>query len=161
MTYGFVDKSTHFLYSVEMTLDLPGLGTIRLGNIHKTRAVNDLPPSVIDLQFYVPQLLARRGNDIEVGSLPVPGPQAPTALRRTLNFLIAEMSPSHPNRRDLVMQAEEQIVATNRVYYRNLLAFLRTLSPNDPVQISILEDFVRVCDLQLAHIQNYTAFAKS
>ena len=132
-----------------------------MGNIHKTRASDDLPPSVMDLCFYVPQLLARRGNHIDISSLPIPGPQTPTVLRRTLNFLIAEMSPGHPKQRDLVTQAEEQIAAANRAYYHNLLASLRTLSPNNPAQTSIIEDFVRVCDLQLALIEDYTAFDKS
>jgi hypothetical protein len=143
-----------------MTIDLPDLGTIRLTNFDKTRDRRALPPSVSDLHFYIPALLARRTDHIEVGRLLIPGPSAPRALRRTLHFLIAEMSPGHSRQRDLVMEAERQIIAANQAYYRDLLAFLRPLGPQDPLQKPILRDFLHLCELQLARIQNYLCYAK-
>jgi hypothetical protein len=160
MSYGFIDESASFVSSVAATLDLPGLGTIRLGTSLKPRALKDLPRSVGDLQLYIPQLIARRGSNIEVAALAIPGPQAPRALRRALHFLIMEMSAGRANRRDLVLQAEEQIIAANRAYYRDLLAFLRSLSPIDPRHEPIRDNFVRVCDLQLARIEDYVAVAE-
>ena len=160
VTYGFVDQSALFVRSVAMTVDLPDLGTIRLTNFDKTRDRRALPPSVSDLHFYIPALLARRADHIEVGRLLIPGPSAPRALRRTLHFLIAEMSPGHSRQRDLVMEAERQIITANQAYYRDLLAFLRTLCPRDPLQKPILEDFIHLCELQLARIQSYLGYAR-
>jgi len=77
-----------------------------------------------------------------------------------LHFLIAEMSPGHSRQRDLVMEAERQIIAANQAYYRDLLAFLRPLGPQDPLQKPILRDFLHLCELQLARIQNYLCYAK-
>src|SRR3984893_268444 len=160
VTYGFVDQSALFVRSVAMTIDLPNLGTIRLTNFDKTRDRRVLPPSVSDLHFYIPALLARRGDHIEVGRLLIPGPSAPRALRRTLHFLIAEMSPGHSRQRDLVMEAERQIITANQAYYRDLLAFLRTLFLQDPLQKPILRDFIHMSELQLARIRNYLGYAK-
>ena len=160
VTYGFVDQSALFVRSVAMTIDLPNLGTIRLTNFDKTRDRRALPPSVSDLHFYIPALLARRADHIEVGRLLIPGPSAPRALRRTLHFLIAEMSPGHSRQRDLVMEAERQIITANQAYYRDLLAFLRTLFPQDPLQKPILRDFIHMSELQLARIRNYLGYAK-
>jgi hypothetical protein len=160
VTYGLVDQSALFVRSVAMTIDLPNLGTIRLTNFDKTRDRRALPPSVSDLHFYIPALLARRADHIEVGRLLIPGPSAPRALRRTLHFLIAEMSPGHSRQRDLVMEAERQIVTANQAYYQDLLAFLRTLCPRDHLQNVILGDFIHVCELQLARMQNYLGYAK-
>jgi hypothetical protein len=160
VTYGFVDQLALFVRSVAMTIDLPNLGTIRLTNFDKTRDRRALPPSVSDLHFYIPALLARRADHIEVGRLLIPGPSAPRALRRTLHFLIAEMSPGHSRQRDLVMEAERQIITANQAYYRDLLAFVRTLCPQDPLQKPILRDFIHLCELQLARIQNYLGHAK-
>jgi hypothetical protein len=97
---------------------------------------------------------------MEVTSLLFPGAQMPEALRRTLMFLINEMSPGHPQQRALVVQAEEQIVDANRTYYERLLAFLRSLKLKDPLQSPILDNFVRMSELQLGRILNYTAYAK-
>jgi len=160
VTYGFVDQSALFVRSVAMTVDLPDLGTIRLTNFDKTRDRRALPPSVSDLHFYIPALLARRADHIEVGRLLIPGPSAPRALRRTLHFLIAEMSPGHSRQRDLVMEAERQIITANQAYYRDLLAFLGTLCPQDPLQKPILRDFIHMSELQLARIRNYLGYAK-
>jgi len=160
MTYGFIDESVPFLSSVGMTLALPGLGSIRVTNIISNRTDGELPEMEKDLYFYVPKLLARRGNDIEVASLLIPGPGAPRSLQRTLNFLITEIHPGHPKQRDLVLHAEQQIIATNRTYYQKLAAFLRSLPPRDSLQRPILNNFIRVCDLQIAHIQNYCNFPK-
>ena len=158
LSYDFVDGRVPFVCSVAMTIELPLLGTIRMGKVAKSRAAT--PVSLTDL-FYVPKVLARRGNDIEIASLLIPGPEHPTALRRALRHLITEMSPGHPRQNDLVSSAEEQIIAANRSYYSKLSAFLKTLHLTDPLHQPILDNFVRLCRLQLARIQVYTACAQS
>ncbi len=70
------------------------------------------------------------------------------------------MSPGHSRQRDLVMEAERQIITANQAYYRDLLAFLRTLCPQDPLQKPILRDFIHMSELQLARIRNYLGYAK-
>lgn len=160
ITHGFIDESVPFVCSMPMTIDLPNLGTIRVANFVKNRAPNELPESERDLAFFIPKVLGKRGTDISVTSLLIPGPGAPRALRRTLRFLITEMSPGHPNQIDLVMRAEEQIVTANRIYYEKLVALLRPLSPKEPLQRPILGNFIRICELQLARIQNYLGYRK-
>jgi hypothetical protein len=161
VTYGFIDRDVPFLRSVAMTIELPGLGEIRLANFFKPRTPGDLPESVGDLYFYIPRILARGGGHIVVASLLIPGPGAPRALRRTLQFLVSEMNPAHPRQAELVLHAEEQIIAANRSFYDNLIAFLGTLSATDPLQKPLLDGFVRVCNLQLARIQDYLGYARS
>jgi hypothetical protein len=160
ITYGFIDESVPFVCSAPMRLDLPSLGTIQVGHVIQTRAAGEFPESEKDLYFYIPKLLARRESHIEVSSLLIPGPGAPRALRRTLHLLITEMHPGHPRQSDLVLQAEQQIVAANANYYKNLRALLHSLSPKDPLQQPVLENFIRLCDLQLARIQNYCLYPK-
>jgi hypothetical protein len=160
LTYGFIDESVPFVCSVPMTINLPNLGTIQVANFIKTRADGELPESEKDLYFYIPKLLARRGTHIQVASLLIPGPGAPRALRRTLRFLITEMRPGHPKQNDLAIQAEEQVVTVTRTYYENLMALLRSVSPTDPLQKPILDNFIRLCNLQLARIQNYIGYPK-
>jgi hypothetical protein len=160
MSYGFVDETAPFVRSIPMTIELPRLGTLRLANFVRMRPPEQLPTEMRDLHLFVPQLLARHGNHTEVTSLLIPAPQMREALRRILAFLISEMSPGHPQQRDLAMQAERQILDANRTYYANLAARLRSLTLKDPLQRPILDNFGRMCDRQLAHIQNYAAHAR-
>jgi hypothetical protein len=160
INYNFIDGRVPFVLSVAVAIDLPGLGTIRSGSFVKPRARKDLPGPVKDLWFYIPKLFRREGNHLEVSALLIPGPQAPTALRQTLQFLIAEISPGHLKQRDLAMRAEEQIVTANETYYRRLLAYLRGLCPNEPLHRPIVENFVQMCELQLARLQVYRACAE-
>jgi hypothetical protein len=143
-----------------MTIKLPGLGTIELTNVIKNREPRALPSSVRNLSFYIPAFLATSGNCIKVGRLFIPGPAAPRALRRTLDFLISEMHPGRARQRDLIMQAEEQILTANHAYYRDLIRFLQGLQPEDHPQRPLLDDFRRLCQLQLARIEAYRGYAK-
>jgi hypothetical protein len=159
MSYGFVDESAPFVRSVPMTIDLPQLGTIRLANLIQIRDQRDLPQPVIDLHLFIPKLLARKGNQIDVAALLLPGRAAPEALRRTLAFLINEWSPGHPKQRDLVLHAEERVIAANRTYYANLLASLRSVALHEAPQSVILDSFVKMCERQLGLIEDYACCA--
>jgi hypothetical protein len=146
--------------TLSTTIDLPNLGTIQLANFIKNRGQGELPASESDLYFYIPKVLERRKAHITVGSLLIPGARAPRALRRTLRFLITEMRPGHPQQKDLVLQAEGQIIAANRGYYTNLLGVLPSLGRKDSPQRPILDNFIRICNLQLARIEDYSGYPK-
>jgi len=116
-------------------------------------------PPVRDLRFYIPKLYATGRNQIETAAVLVPGPQAPRALRRTLYFLISELNVGRPPSRDLLLNAEQQVIAANTRYYRTLAGFLRTMPLKDEVQRPILENFIRMCDIQLGHLRDYAGYA--
>jgi hypothetical protein len=161
ITYNFVDGRVPFVTSVAMTIDLPGLGTIRLANFHKPRFKKDLPNSVKHLWAYIPKLLAKGKHHIETASLLIPGHRAPKALRQTLRFLISEISrEGHSQQSDLVLYAEDQIIAANNAYYRDLMAYLQTLSAADHFKKPLVNEFIRLCELQLARIQVYSGCAE-
>jgi len=160
LIHGFIDSTALFIRSIAMTIKLPGLGTIELTNVIKNRGPQALPSSVRNLSFYIPAFLAASGNCIKVGRLFIPGPAAPRALRRTLDFLISEMHPGRARRQDLIMQAEEQILTANNAYYRDLMRSLQGLQPQDHPQRQLLDNFRRLCQLQLARIQAYRGYAK-
>jgi hypothetical protein len=160
MSYGFIDDTAPFVRSVPMQIELPQLGMLKLANFIKIRARDGLPQRVRDLHLFIPELLTKIGNCMEVTSLLIPPPQIPEALRRALAFLIDEMAPAHPRQRELVKYAEAQIVAANRTYYANLLAVLQSLTLRNPGQTPIRENFIRMCELQLARIQDYARYAR-
>jgi hypothetical protein len=160
VSYGFIDETAPFVRSVPMRIDLTEFGTLQLANFVKIRSRDDLPQEVRDLHLFIPEVLARKGNYMEVTSLLLPPPQIPDALRRALAFLIEEMGPAHPRQRELVVNAEAQIVGANVNYYSNLLAALQSLTLRNPHHAPILANFIRMCELQLARIRDYARYAR-
>jgi hypothetical protein len=161
MSYGFIDENAPFVRSVPMTIDLPRLGTLRLVNFVRFRPPEDLPPEMRDLHLFVPKRLVRRRNHLEVTSLLIPSPKLREAVRRILAFLISEIRPGHPKQRDLALLAEQQIIDSNRAFYRSLLDSLQSLRFKDLLQSPILGNFIRLCDRQLRHIENYAGDVKN
>jgi len=159
MSYGYIDKTAHFVRSLQIGLDLPGRGMIQTADGFAKRDKKDLPSPVSDLQFYIPALFARKPRRLDIASLLVPGPQAPRALRRTLHFLITELNPDQPPSRALLSHMEQQIIAANTAYYQTLAAFLHAMPLKDELQRPILVNFIRACELQLGHLRDYAAYA--
>ena len=159
MGFGFIDETAQFVRSLRIGLDLPGRGMIQTTDAFAKRDKKDLPSPVSDLRFYIPALFAKKPQRIEVGSLLIPGPQAPRALRRTLHFLITELSPDRPPSRALVLHMEQQIIAANTAYYQTLAAFLHAMPLKDELQRPILDNFIRMCELQLGHLRDYAGYA--
>lgn len=90
----------------------------------------------------------------------VPGPRAPRALRRVLSLLIAELSPGRSVPRELVLYAEQQIIDSDAEYYRWLKATLLDISPGAGVQQPIVDNFIRMCDIQLDRLRDYAGYAQ-
>jgi hypothetical protein len=159
MGYGYLNDTPHFVRSLRIGLDLPGRGMIQTTDGFVRRKKEVLPSSVSDLQFYIPALFARKPGQINIASLLIPGRQAPRALRRTLQFLITELNPDRPPSRALVLHVEQQVIAANTTYYEALAAFLHAMPLKDELQRPILENFIRMCELQLGHLRDYAGYA--
>ena len=146
MTYGFVDEDVPFVQSVATTMELPGVGTIRLDN-----------PSAPD-ESSIRRILSKKGNHLVTTAVMIPGPDAPGALRRTLRRLIDKLTGRHG--RDLVICAERQIIDTNLTYYAELKSCLECLSVESAAHSAIRANFVRLCEGQVTRLRNYLSYAE-
>jgi len=159
LTYGFVDEDVPFVQSLAITVDLPGVGTIRFGNAPAARESGDGELSAQDSEFYVPRIFSRKGNHLTAGAVMIPGPQAPRALRRALYTLISELGAPRRQHRDLVKRAEQQIHDANLTYYDELKSCLESLSVANDAHSAIRANFVRFCEQQVTRIRNYLSYA--
>jgi len=154
ITYGFLDEDVPFVQSLPVTVKLPGVGTIRLGDI-PAHDGGDTEPTMED----VPPILARKGNRLKVGAVVIPGPQAPQALRRGLRVLIGKLGASRRRLGHLVTHAEEQILDANLTYYAELKSCLEGLSTSNRAHRAIRANFIRLCDQQIARLRSYIDYA--
>jgi hypothetical protein len=116
--------------------------------------------SARDLRTYVPPILSRKEKCLNVGTVWIPGTQAPRALRRALQLLIGELGAPRNRHRDLVIAAEEQIIDANLTYYAELKSLLKRLAVDNEVHRAIRASFVRLCDQQIARLRDYIGYAE-
>lgn len=138
VVYGFVDKSTSVLRSVPTFIDLGKVGKIKVhGIVAPLVAIDKIPASSRDLNYYFPHIRQHDSNSLEVSHLLIPSDRAPFSLRRILAALIQLLAP-HINNNDLsniVYQAETQILENNHHYYDELEALLNSeYATNIPAQ---------------------------
>jgi len=157
MRYAFIDASAPFVRSVPLDIELPPLGSIRISNYPRMLDRHELPPALQDLDWFVPRSRRERRDRLEASSLLIPGPGRPDALKRALAFLIDELDPGHPRRRDLAARAEAEIIEANRAFYEKLLAGLRAPSLDCGSLHPIQQGFVRMCELELRIIRDYAS----
>jgi hypothetical protein len=160
MSYGFIDENASFVRSIPMTVELPRFGTLRIANFIGFRRPEDLPAEMRDIHFLIPKFLARRPRQLGVTSMLIPAPPMWETFQRILGYLINEISPGHPQQRDLALLAEQQILAANEAYYANLAARLRSLTLREAPQRPILDNFLHMSELQLAHIRKCSDYAR-
>jgi hypothetical protein len=148
MTYGFVDEDVPFVQSIATTVELPGVGTIRLDDA-----------SAPD-ESGIPRILSKKGNHLVASAVMIPGPDTRRALRRTLRVLINKLTGGQQNWRDLAIDAERQIIDANLAYYAELKTCLVGLAVDNAAHSSIRANFVRLCEGQVTRLRNYLSYGE-
>lgn len=122
LNYGFLDRSAGFVSSVPVTLELPEGLRIDVRGEGGAPFKGALPEDLRDLWLFMPQIRSREADRLAVQRLLLPGGHAPRALRRVLGALLRLLRPEAANAlvRDAIVEAERQLLAANRAYYRDL-----------------------------------------
>jgi hypothetical protein len=154
--YDFVDESATFARSVPLEIALPGVGRIKVGAGHSESGAKALPAALRDLRGYLPKIVGRQAEALEISFLIVPEATAPHALRRVLNVVIATLDRACLDRLDLILEAERQIIAANKAHYAELGSALAAAQAS-PADASILRDLRRAIELQMTRLQRYEA----
>ena len=104
--------------------------------------------------------MGRQPQALEISFLIVPGTTAPHALRRVLNVVIATLDRACLDRLDLILEAERQLIAANKVHYAELGPALSAAAAQaSPADAPILRDLRRACELQTSRLQRYQELA--
>jgi len=160
--YGFVDESSNTVISVPLSIDLPGIGLIEIGRRQGAKFNGKIPEPLKNISWLVPEMgMSREDRQARMAFLIIPPKGFPRALRRVLNFLIRafarDMAPEEL--KTLVVEAERQVVEANLNYYEELKVLARNASVSQESQ-QIVDDVVRVADIQLNLIRAYAAMVE-
>ncbi len=156
INYGFAEASSSFVRSVPMTIRLGRHGEISTRALLGVEITRDLPETLADLRFYLPEVISSNKNALALTHLMIPGPTARHALRRVMALFIKTLSPEigDDERLELVKQAETQVLAENIKFYKDLRAYLKKrLAASDAKPA--LKAAIAMTDIQLAKLGEY------
>jgi len=160
LAYNFVDETATFVRSVPMEINLPGTGVIKVQTSKTKGSSKNLPPQLRNIAPFLPKMIAKRPDYLEVTFLSIPATVTPQGFRRVLNVLIGTLNRACVDRLDLILQAEEQVIATNLSYYRTVQEALRAVPAEGQAALA-WHDLTRACELQLSLLQGYADMARA
>ena len=160
LAYNFVDESASFMRSIPMEVTLPEVGMLAIRALKKKGGKRNVPTAFRDIAPYLPRIVSKQPNYLEIASLIIPTRVTPQAFRRVLNLLIATLNPGYADRLDLIVQAEEKIVDANKAHYEALKTGLHDASTDTAGDAEILRGLTRAYDVQLDHLRHYNEMAR-
>ncbi len=161
LNYGYVDQDPPFTRSVPLDIDLQDLGILRVHSAPKIAKHKDVADPVKDLSFHLPDIGEKTDGITLASFLLIPGPRAPRSMRRVLSHVIDKIQTNHPRHEELIMRAEEQVLAANQTYYRVLLPVMTALKEKvqSKEEKNICENFITAAKIQLSRLRNYRDFS--
>lgn len=160
-TYGFVDTSAEWIYSVPLVVKTSGLLSIRIENQVKLADTEDVPNHLLGLVEYYPADISRQGNIVSVSKLIIPGEQHSHSLRAVLGSLLKKIDSEGIYKDAIVLDAEvdfveRQIIQKNKAYWAELENLINSQQDSKKhLPPLVAEQLNELCDLCLSHINRY------
>jgi hypothetical protein len=161
LVYNFVDDSAPFVRSIPLELHLSSGISLKTNARIAPPYKGSLPPNLWNLRMFMPRILKRGQNSIEVTHLVIPGSLSPYALRRVLAALIGTVRPGMTPGLlwDSVQETEAIIVSENKKFYEAIRFEIGNLRSRTDYR-EHLNDVERMVTLQMAKIDVYEALDK-
>jgi len=160
-TYGFVDTSAKWIYSVPLVVNTSTHLNIRIANSVKPAKSDDIPNHLLGLADYVPADISRHGNTIDVSKVIIPGAKHSHSLRAVLTYVLKRIDSegiySDLDRLDKEVEfIERQIIDKNKAYWVSLEDLIITQQQsNNPLPLLVAEPLKDLCGLCLNHVKRY------
>jgi hypothetical protein len=112
------------------------------------------PLELEDIRIWLPPVLDKTADRIEISSLLIPTAKSRT-LQRTLRWVIDQLSPGNDRAEALVAEAETQVLHKNWSYYEALRRGLQGVELKNPAKKPHLDGLHSLCALQMARLIEY------
>ncbi|MFT5549620.1 MAG: tetratricopeptide (TPR) repeat protein [Candidatus Azotimanducaceae bacterium] len=163
LTYGFVDQSAQWIYSVPVSLKTKVGINITIYNYQKALSVELTPNHLLGVNEYLPASITRKGKYAIVSKLIIPAAGEATIMQAVLTHLLQsiDLEGAYNNPKNLeieIQNLEEQLIKKNRMYWTNLkvMTLSKMQSTNPPPKFAT-EQLVELCEFCINHINQYYA----
>jgi hypothetical protein len=160
-TYGFVDTSAEWIYSVPLVVKTSTQLNIQIANHVKPANTANMPDHLVGLADYMPSDVSRQNNTVQVSKLIIPGAKHTHSLRAVLAYVLKRIDSegiySDSDRVDKEVEfIERQIIDKNKAYWESLEDLISTQQQsNNPLPGLVSEPLNELCGLCLNHMKRY------
>ena len=161
LTYGFVDQSASWIYTVPVILRTQMGINIEVHNNMNMIAPSEVPDHLRGLASYLPARTKRTGNIVSVSKLIIPSMGYYHTLKAVLSYLIKKIDTegNYIDPRTLNYQVElleKQLLELNKQYWNELLDLINNQNKgHKPINPVVSKQLIELCHFSLNHIDKY------
>jgi tetratricopeptide (TPR) repeat protein len=158
LTYGFVDVSAPWIYTIPLVLKTRSGLTLEVQNNMATLTHSEIPNHLNGLAHYLPANVVRKNNTVHISKLIIPNSQNHHNLKIVLTYILEkiDLEGIYVNSKLLEREIdylEQQLLLLNKTYWRELNALVQNqLNAIPSIAASQLTE---LCEFSLQHIHNY------
>jgi hypothetical protein len=161
LSYGFVDDSSSWVYSVPLKLKTTSGMVMFVSNYLASAELSVIPAQLSGLAKYFPASITRNGAEIAVSKLVIPAKEQPQLLKLVLSHILKSLDWEgiYTNPNNLHREIEylnQQLIELNRQYWLSLSEMVqRHCLSNNPLPQLLTTQLTQLCDCYLAHLDMY------
>jgi len=161
ISYGFVDSSAKWVYTVPLTLQSKAGLVMHVNNYSNTARPVDVPHQYLGLKEHFPAVI-REGADVHVSKVVIPGAERADTLRAVLAHILkkVDLEGFYVNPAALEREIdflEKQLIDSNKTYWLALKALVQSeLQGKQPLPAGVAAQLIDLCEFYLNHLKVYS-----
>jgi tetratricopeptide (TPR) repeat protein len=161
LTYGFVDTSAPWIYTVPAVLKTRTGLSLEVQNHMASIAPKEIPNHLSGLAHYLPANVLRKNNKVHISKLVIPDSKNQQSLRVVLAYILKKVDLEGFYLNPLLLEQEIeslelQLLLLNQRYWTELNTLVQAqLNANPPVPSIAASQLTELCEFCLQHIQNH------
>jgi tetratricopeptide (TPR) repeat protein len=161
LTYGFVDISAPWIYTIPLVLKTRSGLTLEVQNHLATLTPSAIPNHLNGLAHYLPAKVIRKKNNVHISKLIIPNSQNHHNLKVVLNYILKKIDLEGIYVNSTLLEQEidyleQQLLVLNKTYWTELNALVQEQLHTIPIIPSIAaSQLTELCEFCLQHIHNY------
>ena len=156
--YGFVDATSPFLFSIELTIALEDGRKIDVTTTNLS-IKKELPKALAPLRAVLPVIMQKDEKSVKVSRVAIPNKLYPVSLRKSIRVILSvinkEKELSEAQIKKQVILIEKEIIKQNLQHYVTLQENLQPILEDNSVSDYIKEQLELLIKHNIKHIKNY------
>ena len=163
LSYGFVDQSAPFIYSVPVKLTtLSGLEIFVSSSTRAPAIQKSLPEGLKSMANYIPKQYVRRDLQVMTNMLIIPRPEKEHLLSAAISYTLTRFDPegiyTDADRLKLeVANLRKQLLDKNVEFWQNLRGFVDEFTTKNKVKEDVKSQLLQLCEVNDLHLANFVS----
>jgi tetratricopeptide (TPR) repeat protein len=161
LSYGFVDNSAEWVYSVPLVLKTKAGREIEVHNLVEYTNPEEIPGNMREFVDYFPTNIFRTNKNVIVSKLVIPGAKHPHILRIVLSHMLKKIDFEHfytdeETLNNEILFLEKQLIDLNDKYWIELAEMIKAqIETEQPINLAVSKQLNELCVFYRKHLNRY------